>query len=126
VCSSDLLDRKVALGEKLVVVGEPDVAKVDEGGGHGDVARLGGDEFAIIARVADPASAEARALRLRDTFAAQRIFWNARVVNATVSVAACCLDRAAVDHVDLFRKLDEALYRAKRKGRNRVLLAGDE
>ncbi len=84
------------------------------------IARLGGEEFAIIARVADPASAEALALRLRDTFAAQRIFWNARVVNATVSVAACCLDQAAVDHVDLFRKLDEALYRAKRKGRNRV------
>ncbi|MDF2493881.1 sensor domain-containing diguanylate cyclase [Sphingomonas sp.] len=84
------------------------------------LARLGGEEFAVVARVDDAQDAEAIALRLRDAFAAQRIFWNARMVNATVSIAACYLDRAPDDHADLFKDLDEVLYRAKRKGRNRV------
>ncbi len=45
--------------------------------------------------------------------------WRARL-RATVGIGACHVDRAQWDVAHLVGQLDEALYRAKRKGRNRI------
>lgn len=84
------------------------------------VGRLGGEEFALVADVSGPAAADAVADRLRAAFAAQAVMWNGAPVRATVSIGACYLDRATRDVPGLVRQLDEALYRAKRNGRDRI------
>jgi diguanylate cyclase (GGDEF)-like protein len=89
------------------------------------VARMGGEEFALMIDVADAGAAAAIADRLHAAFAAQTVLWNSEAVRATVSIAACHVSAAHTDMADLFKRLDEALYLAKRQGRNRVEWLGD-
>lgn len=84
------------------------------------VGRWGGEEFALVLQVSGPDEAVAVAERLRTAFAAQTLLWNDEPVSATVSIGAGFVDRATRDVADLIRRLDEALYRAKHHGRNRV------
>ena len=84
------------------------------------VGRWGGEEFALVVEVPDSDRAAAMADRLRTAFATQTVLWNDVPIRATVSIGAGFLDRAARDVPDLVRQLDEALYRAKHQGRNRV------
>ena len=84
------------------------------------VARLGGEEFALVVDVPDARTAAAITERLRESFAAKTILWNGKAVRATVSIAACHLSGPSDDIHGLFKRLDEALYLAKRQGRNRV------
>lgn len=84
------------------------------------VGRLGGEEFALVVEVPGPTAADAVAERLREAFAAQTVMCNGTPVRATVSIGACYLDRPMRDVPGLVRRLDEALYRAKRNGRDRI------
>ncbi|WP_336969915.1 GGDEF domain-containing protein [Sphingobium aromaticiconvertens] len=84
------------------------------------IGRLGGEEFALVAEVSSQKGAEGVADRLREAFAAQTVHWDGVPVRATVSIGACHVERARRDVPNIFRQLDEALYRAKRKGRNRI------
>jgi diguanylate cyclase (GGDEF)-like protein/PAS domain S-box-containing protein len=77
------------------------------------VARLSGDEFVVLLDgVADPSTADAVALRLREAAAAPMVFDGCSLqVGISVGVAVHGLDGERPD--DLLRAADLAMYRAK-------------
>jgi diguanylate cyclase (GGDEF)-like protein len=86
-------------------------------------ARLGGEEFAMLLPETDAAGATAFAERLRAALEAMRIPVPTAPpggvgMTMSVGVASCSAGDTALDAV--LRRADEALYRAKRDGRNRV------
>ena len=83
------------------------------------LARYGGEEFAIICREIELAGAEALAKRLLVAVSGGRFEHNGQVIPVTVSIGAA-VDRT-LDHPQaLIAAADEAMYAAKRTGRNRV------
>ena len=84
------------------------------------VARLSGDEFAIVLENLDESTdAQGVALKIIAGMATPfDIEGHLRVV--TTSVGVVVADRFTDDARSLLRAADEALYRAKRAGRNRV------
>ena len=85
------------------------------------LARLGGEEFAALLPNADRAKAVLVAERMRQSVAALE----GLPVNVTISLGCAQMDKQ-VDGVDaLLRQADEALYQAKRSGRNQVVVAPD-
>jgi len=89
---------------------------------HSDfAARWGGDEFAIVAPNTTAEAARSSAERLIGHVAKQGNDSNNR--SATVSIGIASFDPSQQRHADvksLVRAADEALYRAKTTGRNRV------
>ncbi len=83
------------------------------------VARYGGEEFAIILPGADTAKAREFAERLRQAIGAHP--WPLRQV--TVSLGVATGTPPATGAVTLLSRADEALFAAKRAGRNRVMLS---
>jgi diguanylate cyclase (GGDEF)-like protein/PAS domain S-box-containing protein len=83
------------------------------------VARYGGEEFAVILSNTDAEGAQAFAERMRR--AIEDAPWPHRVLTISVGVAA--LDEKIGDCVKLLAAADQALYVAKRAGKNRVSLA---
>ncbi|MGH2378145.1 MAG: diguanylate cyclase, partial [Candidatus Limnocylindria bacterium] len=81
------------------------------------LARFGGDEFVILQPETDLASAKATAERIR---AAAYAASDAAGVERSVSVGVATFPVSAADADSLFRAADDALYRAKRAGKNRV------
>jgi diguanylate cyclase (GGDEF)-like protein len=94
---------------------------------HGDlIGRYGGEEFAVILPGTGAAAAAHVLDGIRALFAALGHKADETVFHATFSAGVADLDAAGgnADPADLFRLADEALYEAKRAGRNRVALAG--
>lgn len=73
------------------------------------LARFGGEEFAVMLPDTDELGAQLLAERLRQ----------ATVGGVTTSVGVSCLRPGDLD-IDLIKRADKALYRAKRNGRDRV------
>jgi two-component system, cell cycle response regulator len=86
-------------------------------------ARLGGEEFALLLAGVGSEKAVAAAERLRRAVCA-RPLEEVGAVTISVGVAACPAN--ANSERELFAASDSALYRAKREGRNLVVLAGEE
>jgi diguanylate cyclase (GGDEF)-like protein len=85
-------------------------------------ARYGGEEFAIICRGVDVRSATIVAERLRELVGAMRTYLDGREVIVTVSLGVAGFpDIGAEKTEQLISAADEALYEAKRGGRNRVV-----
>lgn len=86
------------------------------------LARVGGEEFLLILPCSDLEEAFCVVDRLRDQIAASP---NAALgsIRYTVSAGVAQL-QAGETHEQLYRRADQALYRAKRTGRNRVVAAG--
>lgn len=83
------------------------------------LARLGGEEFVVLLPDADLAEAALVAERMRLTVASI----DELPVHVTISLGCAQMDRRG-DGIDgLLRRADEALYRAKRAGRDRVMVA---
>ena len=80
------------------------------------VARLGGDEFAVILPSTGASDARRLAERLRVEIGAQVVDG----VRLSASVGVATWDGTALDAAPLIKASDEALYRAKRAGRDRV------
>lgn len=84
------------------------------------LGRLGGEEFAILLPEVDLQGAAAAAERLRERLGARRVEAPAGPVRCTVSVGAVEA-RVALESPDVaLKRADDALYEAKRTGRNRV------
>ena len=86
-------------------------------------ARYGGEEFAVLLRRADPKQAVDVAERIREQIGAmstEELGINERV---TVSIGVAVADSHVTDPTSLLAAADAALYKAKRDGRNRVVLA---
>lgn len=82
------------------------------------VSRYGGDEFAILLVETPKAGALLYAERIRETVATFP-FAHGNSVTASFGVASLPGDEAETGE-ELFRAADEALYRAKRAGKNQV------
>lgn len=92
------------------------------------MARYGGEEFAAILPDTDPAGALRMAEAMRAAVEALRITHRYSgsalgVVSISVGVATRVPTRSQSDSAELIRQADEALYRAKQGGRNRIAAA---
>jgi diguanylate cyclase len=86
------------------------------------IARYGGEEFVILAIDCPAQAAGKLADRMRRAVSTTPIPFADAAITATMSLGvAAALD--GYDGDDLLRAGDEALYRAKRAGRDRVELA---
>ena len=85
--------------------------------------RFGGEEFVVVMPDTGIAMATQVAERLRKRIATEpfRINQNTRAVQATISVGIAAMRSVEDRPGDIIRRADEALYRAKRQGRNRVV-----
>lgn len=84
------------------------------------VVRYGGEEFAIILPQTDIASAIRIAESIRQTLSNQVFEYNATRHPITASVGVCAMLPIGNDYKVILQQADEALYKAKKKGRNRV------
>ncbi|MEE3170016.1 MAG: GGDEF domain-containing protein [Pseudomonadota bacterium] len=87
------------------------------------VARWGGEEYLVVLPETGPADALNSANRIREAFARKTVATEQGPIQATLSVGVASIRRAeSIDR--LLQRCDEALYRAKSRGRNRA--CGDE
>ncbi len=92
---------------------------------HDIVARYGGEEFVIVLPETSLPEAMSIAERLRDSVQSIKLPPPMENVAVTLSLGVATFPSSIVNDVDsLFRQADEALYRAKQNGRNRVEAMG--
>ena len=81
------------------------------------VGRLGGDEFAVLMPETDAPLADAAAKRLAAGL--RTVFKGTPTVTASIGVVSCVAAEANTD--ELLRRADQAMYEAKRAGKDRVV-----
>lgn len=91
------------------------------------VARYGGEEIVIVAPHTSLSSAGGLAERLRQHVETDALVLASqangpREIRITVSIGVASLSREAADGQTLIHHADEALYRAKQEGRNRIVM----
>lgn len=86
-------------------------------------ARLGGEEFVALLPRCDLASAQAAAERVRHLTEQRQLQQQQRSIRVTVSVGLAMLHPQDNDWEALLARADQALYEAKRNGRNQVVIA---
>ena len=87
------------------------------------IGRLGGEEFATVLYDTSPDKAFMAAERMRETFAKMAQEVSSFPVCATVSIGLVHCKAVVLDVPELLAQDDQALYFAKKNGRNRVELA---
>lgn len=86
------------------------------------VFRVGGEEFLVLLPRAGIAKGQEIAERLREVIASMSIRFNDKAIRATVSVGV--IEIAELHgHAQAVEAADKALYRAKKDGRNRVVVS---
>jgi diguanylate cyclase (GGDEF)-like protein len=88
------------------------------------LGRYGGEEFAILAPETG-AAATALAERLRAAVSAEPVLTEVGPVTVTISVGVAHTDDGGCELSAVLASADEALYQAKRSGRNRVVSTYD-
>lgn len=87
---------------------------------HPVISRFGGEEFCIIL----PRMAKKEAVRiaeyLRKKIETEKIFLRREQTCVTVSIGAASFPEDSLEENDLLLKADQAMYTAKKRGRNRV------
>jgi two-component system cell cycle response regulator len=85
--------------------------------------RYGGEEFVVVMPDTDIGVATMVAERLRRRIASEPfpINQNSRTVQATISIGIAAMQSCEDNAADIVKRADQALYRAKRDGRNRVV-----
>lgn len=144
----EAIKRSEQLGEELsVVVFDIDYfKKINDGFGHsagdyvlktlGEVvstkivrandyfARYGGEEFVIILNATSLKTALEVAERIRLTIESCAFEFEGKKIPVTISLGVACRLVQEDDWSVLFKRADEALYKSKQSGRNRVTAAG--
>ncbi|NLL52557.1 MAG: diguanylate cyclase [Peptococcaceae bacterium] len=91
-----------------------------------DIAgRIGGEEFALVLKNASLKEAMKAAEQFRKIVAEKKVIYGKQEINFTVSigVATICFDNNDSSNIEeLLKKADDALYKAKAKGRNCVAI----
>jgi two-component system cell cycle response regulator len=82
------------------------------------LGRLGGEEFLAVLPDADAPAAATAAEKLRSEVAALEVPYEGRLLTARISAGWAAWDGESPE--ELLRRADEALYEAKRGGRDRV------
>jgi diguanylate cyclase (GGDEF)-like protein len=85
------------------------------------LARIGGEEFALLLPETDLAQAEIMAERLRREIATHPIATASHPIATTVSIGIAARSHEISNVSQLMKAADQALYEAKRAGRNRVV-----
>ncbi len=86
------------------------------------LVRYGGEEFCILLPNVHGDRAAAMAERIRESVEQARFSFNGRVLPVTISMGVTTLSLEGSEDVDqLVNRADEALYTAKKAGRNRVV-----
>lgn len=85
--------------------------------------RIGGEEFVVVMPETDMAVAATVAERLRRRIAAEpfAIEQGKKMVDVTISIGIATLESSHDNAAQILKRADQALYRAKRDGRNRVV-----
>ncbi|MGI6485441.1 MAG: diguanylate cyclase [Tepidanaerobacteraceae bacterium] len=89
-----------------------------------DIAgRIGGEEFAVVLKNASLEEAKKVAEQFRETVARKKVFYGKQEISFTVSIGVAAI-RGNTDDIDniedTLKMADDALYKAKAKGRNCV------
>jgi diguanylate cyclase (GGDEF)-like protein/PAS domain S-box-containing protein len=92
-----------------------------------DIAcRYGGEEFLLVLPGAGAAEARARAEELRELCAQARIQFGKDTLSVTLSFGVASFPEHGADMEAIVNKADEAMYRSKAAGRNRVTVWSGE
>jgi diguanylate cyclase (GGDEF)-like protein len=92
--------------------------------GYDALFRIGGEEFAVLVDGGSLAGVTGTAQRLREQLAATPLQTQDLSVPMTVSVGVAAARCGDAQWEDVLRRADEAMYHAKRHGRNRVSVHG--
>ena len=84
------------------------------------IGRLGGEEFSVVLPNTNQAGAVDTAEKLRLAIATNAIGVEGKTIKSTASFGVASLNSIAADMETLLDHADQALYRAKSEGRNRV------
>ncbi|MDH5570995.1 MAG: GGDEF domain-containing protein [Gammaproteobacteria bacterium] len=87
---------------------------------HDMVARYGGEEFAVLLPNTDEQGAMAALVKVRQQAAKQMCTYNGTAINVPTFSAGLALYIPGESSTSLIQRADEALYRAKHMGRDRV------
>jgi diguanylate cyclase (GGDEF)-like protein len=90
------------------------------------VARIGGEEFALLLPETDETAAAIFAERLRERIEREAYSWGGDKPRVSVSIGVAGGTLSMSGFEILLKRADEALYRAKDAGRNRVVRAPRE
>ncbi len=89
-----------------------------------DIAgRIGGEEFAVVLKNASLEEAKKVAEKFRETVAKRKVIYGEHEISFTISIGVAAIhgNTDAINNIeDILKMADDALYRAKAKGRNRV------
>jgi len=108
-----------AVGDRvLVAVAEALSASVRE---RGDVIRMGGEEFLVLLPGTGGATAQARLEAMRQRVGETGFRLGVAGLEVTASIGLATLRAEDEDSAALLRRADEAMYRAKQAGRDRVV-----
>jgi diguanylate cyclase (GGDEF)-like protein len=88
-------------------------------------ARYGGEEFILILPETGAEEGLETAERVRKQIAEKEMGDDGNSLKVTVSVGVASFPRDGEDSHSLMKRADAALYEAKRRGRNRVVLSGE-
>ncbi len=88
------------------------------------VARVGGEEFAVLLRGADAAEATKRTAQIQEALARRALPASETLALRITASYGIATRRPAEPLAELFARADQALYRAKNEGRNRIGTAG--
>jgi diguanylate cyclase (GGDEF)-like protein/PAS domain S-box-containing protein len=89
------------------------------------VCRFGGEEFVIILPTADLAASQVRAERIRSKLCELTVIHQGiSLGKITLSIGVAGVPVHGTSPKELFEAADAALYRAKKEGRDRVVVAG--
>jgi len=89
------------------------------------VARYGGEEFCIILPHTLHEGGLQAAERLREAICLINIPWDDESITVSISTGLACAVEPGETLQSLLSRADEALYRAKAEGRNRVVVASE-
>lgn len=95
-------------------------------GPEATIGRTGGEEFAILVSSCGLSTARLLAEGLRAGLSSNRLTGMPDIVGRVTASFGVATMQPGEDLSSLLRRADEALYRAKREGRNRVCVAGSE
>jgi diguanylate cyclase (GGDEF)-like protein len=110
-------------GDRVLVLAAQRLAAVCRAGDI--VARYGGEEFCMLVHGADALALGRAGERCRRAIADAAFVCDGHEIGLTISVGGACLGEHATDANGLVRVADQALYAAKRLGRNNVYVGAE-
>jgi two-component system cell cycle response regulator len=90
---------------------------------YDSVGRFGGEEFVAVLPGCDREQIDHGAERVRSAVDSGFILFDESRVSVTVSIGAAVASPGTISDIEMLAAADSALYKAKRIGRNRTVLA---